>query len=1540
MSAGAGYSAGTIFLDVVPSFHNSQRRISQAGSKDGITYLKAAEKGLAPLPKIAENIGDEAGEKAGNAFAKEMNKRVRASLAAIGDIEIDADSSKAQRQIFKLRKQIDLMRDIQLTPDFDGAAALAKAAKLDKQIDALLRDKSIDVDVRSNLGTARAELAEMARFVRQAIGPSRDEYAQALQQEKAFNAAKVESQKQMYAEAYRLDQEFNLRGRRKREEAAEAERQMYVEAYRLNKDFDLQRLEARKVADARWRQEDARLSEAHELAKARVRAAVLQQTEAEQRSGRTGTDADLLAAQSAIKARYEAEEQAAAAASKRRIAAAGRAMVGEEAAAAQVEQAVKESYREQIEAASRAAAIRTALARATAQQQAAAERNSQSTVRALLAQNTGQAANSFRIFNGYLLAAVTIGPLIIPVLASIAAGLVSVAVGATAAVAGVGALVAGFAGIGGAVGALAALDREGRKQSSGSSASDAAKDTRALRDAQVALARAREDAGLRIEAANRRQADSEKALTQAVRDAADAQRDLVRARRSAAEDLEDLNNQLLSGTMAEQQAAFSLQEAGYRLNNVLEDDQATDREKRLAQLAYDQEAQSFKELQIQNRRLATEVAAANAAGVEGAEQVVAAKEAIVSTNDQVLNAERDVADAQRDLSRARVDEARAITDAEQRVGDAMYDLEQKSAAAGVAGSAAMDALNEAMLPLTPTAQAFATFLYGLKPFFDSIRAISQEGLLPGVQSGISTLLDAYGPDFVKFIGSISKILGQMAQDAAEALTSPFWEDFFKTMAKFAPGFLESFGLISEGLSELIAGVMMAFAPYADSFFAAIAGIAQSMGEWGQNLAGTKAFQGFMKYLQDVGPRVWELLVLIGDVVLKMMEGLAPYVDKLIDFALGFFGYLDSLDAKQIGMIALAIFGIVAGLQALAGIIAILSSFAGLLSGVFGTFAALGAGGAAAGAGGAAAASGPVGWIILAVAAAIAAIVGLVFWLKHLYETNEEFKANFDKVWRAIQQIVLVAWNVFIRPVLQAFSTFYENFIQPALTLFATEVQKNWDLVTGVFDVGWQAISKVADMISQIFEFILMPLLVDWYEKSVKPVWETKIQPIFDALGDIFNATVVPAWREGIKALSALFDGIRELFAAPIRWVVETVINEGLIGSFNDLASRVPGMTKVEPVTLPASLAAPKRTGSGSGGGFAAGGVLPGYTPGRDVHTFVSPTGGRLDLSGGEGILVPELTRILGKKWIMGANRAARSGTGLGSYLGGFAGGGVIGDIGDWISGAASSATDAIAGFTGGAVDFLRDPAAGLRELVEAIFSAVPGGQTDLMQSIKGVPLYAVDAIGALLGGKTKAEPIVGGAMTYPWLISTILGAFPGARISSSYRPGAITATGGASYHGIGRAIDVVPPTMALFNWIKQNYPRSTELLYSPAGARQILRQGREGDTSGVTRAMHFNHLHWAYKDGGVVPNLYDNGGYIPPGLSVVANKTGKPERILTDSQWESLAKNAGTSRGAEINFHGDVNGGEELARKIAEQIAQKQRDAAVVSQLSSIGVLL
>ncbi|MFF3416817.1 transglycosylase SLT domain-containing protein [Streptomyces sp. NPDC002698] len=85
---------------------------------------------------------------------------------------------------------------------------------------------------------------------------------------------------------------------------------------------------------------------------------------------------------------------------------------------------------------------------------------------------------------------------------------------------------------------------------------------------------------------------------------------------------------------------------------------------------------------------------------------------------------------------------------------------------------------------------------------------------------------------------------------------------------------------------------------------------------------------------------------------------------------------------------------------------------------------------------------------------------------------------------------------------------------------------------------------------------------------------------------------------------------------------------------------------------------PKKTNS------ATGGVLPGYTPGADVHHFVSPTAGSLHLSGGEAVMRPEWTEAVGPGFVNQMNMLARTQGSAGVRKAmRFAGGGVLGKLG-------------------------------------------------------------------------------------------------------------------------------------------------------------------------------------------------------------------------------------------------------------------------------------
>ena len=383
---------------------------------------------------------------------------------------------------------------------------------------------------------------------------------------------------------------------------------------------------------------------------------------------------------------------------------------------------------------------------------------------------------------------------------------------------------------------------------------------------------------------------------------------------------------------------------------------------------------------------------------------------------------------------------------------------------------------------------------------------------------------------------------------------------------------------------------------------------------------------------------------------------------------------------------------------------------------------------------------------------------------------------------------------------------------------------------------------------------------------------------------------------------------------------------------------------------------------------ASGSVLPGYTPGRDVHRFWSPTGGRLDLSGGEAIMVPEWVRALGPALIRQMNAIARRG-GVGAirrflfgdgsrgagagdtpYLGrtAFASGGI------WRprSFAGGGVLDTLKGVGGAVLDFFGNPFGAFVGLGKAILGDLPNNagfawgmaRGFIPKVAEGVANKAKSLLASMFGGTgpvgngTASGNVMGWQNQWNWLRNAV----PGVRLNSGFRPGAITATGNRSYHSRGRAIDVTP-SMAVFNRIKSAWgSRIAELIYSPANGGQVW-HGRPHMYTGVTRSMHWNHVHWAMKHGGLFDGvkLFDQGGLLRRG-DVAVHQGMKPDRVLTDAQWKAVMRHLPVQQHAAspwaalqggVHVHGDVYGDPE---RFAKKTTTRLRDELALVSLAGV----
>lgn len=601
---------------------------------------------------------------------------------------------------------------------------------------------------------------------------------------------------------------------------------------------------------------------------------------------------------------------------------------------------------------------------------------------------------------------------------------------------------------------------------------------------------------------------------------------------------------------------------------------------------------------------------------------------------------------------------------------------------------------------------------------------------------------------------------------------------------------------------------------------------------------------------------------------------------------------------------------------------------------------------------------PIMLIVTAITALVAGLVYFFTQTELGQAIWAEFTRFLGEAWANIMGFFTAAWENVIQPVFQAIGDIavwlYETILKPvfdgigaAVSWVAGAIGLAVDLVVNYFrfwgamatwlweNVVQPVFKAIGDIFNWIWTNVISPVIgwiVDYVNLlglGFRILWEQYVQPVFAAIGEVFNwiwtniispivgyitasinglgiifgwlyeNAIKPAWdgisgaisnawnwiRDnvfapfgvGIDAIGKAFEatagavakaweGIKQAAAAPINFVLDTIWNNGLRSFWNDLVHEL----KLDDMALPKAPLVK----------FAEGGVMPGYTPGRDVHQFWSPTAGGLALSGGEAIMRPEFTRLVGgAAGVDALNAAARAGKlPFGDGPGTFAG-----DVWDTITRAASMAWE-----------FLTNPGQAIQKhVIDGIIKPMASGENIFGRTIAGL---AGNTLKGLAGMFPSASSVSGGAgMGWEAMWKIVQAGVPGAVLTSAARPGAVTANGGQSYHALGRAIDLIPASMATFDAVAKLFPNASELIYSPAGKKQLLNGQPFDGWSDAVRAQHYNHVHLAMANGGVVPKLYDDGGWLPHG-GIAMNLSGRPEPVFTDEQWGVMRNNGGMPR--------------------------------------------
>ena len=613
----------------------------------------------------------------------------------------------------------------------------------------------------------------------------------------------------------------------------------------------------------------------------------------------------------------------------------------------------------------------------------------------------------------------------------------------------------------------------------------------------------------------------------------------------------------------------------------------------------------------------------------------------------IADAEESLQDTRADAADAAVKANEAVQAAQERVADAQADYADALAKT----STSQDKLAESMAKLSPAGREFAEYLFSLKPYFSELQEAAAGGLLPGLQDWMQSIIGTYGPQFKDIISGMSGALGDMFRGFGDALQSDTWHDFFDMLESKGPVFIGQIGDVLTSLGNGVADLLVAFAPSAENFGNDLVGAAGAFEKWAAGLKDTEGFAQFIEWWDRVGPEVVEFFKQLGDAVAQIGIALAPYGEDLLNFFTGVLDFVSETDTDKIAAIALSIVGLFVAFQLLVGLNALISGFAtvvGLGSAAMALFNGTAVGTLAI-------VSGIAGIVALAVAAL--AILGVGFYL--LWTNSETFrdivKASWQaiqdaagavadwfmdhiwpimqQVWQAIADGATWLWETILKPIFEvwqiAFGVLWDfmvamwekvgypliqliwtifqelwQIVEPLLQLIGIAFQLLWSLVTTLWDtIGKPMFDAFINIVTFLWEKVIDPVLqfiagaFGWLFGIIKSTWETVGKPVFDLVQSVVEA-LVGVFQGSFDGIKGIWDALLEVFKAPIKFLIETVLNKGLIDGINGIAGIFGKDDWIPHIPTGWMGEAPSSSGGNRGavGAFATGGKIPGNSP--------------------------------------------------------------------------------------------------------------------------------------------------------------------------------------------------------------------------------------------------------------------------------------------------------------------------------------------------------
>lgn len=230
------------------------------------------------------------------------------------------------------------------------------------------------------------------------------------------------------------------------------------------------------------------------------------------------------------------------------------------------------------------------------------------------------------------------------------------------------------------------------------------------------------------------------------------------------------------------------------------------------------------------------------------------------------------------------------------MGDALKALNEYQAEPTVEN---LQAMRIELQKLGPDGAHFVKFLDSLEPQLRSLQMVAREGLLPGVEEGITSLLDRL-PQARRIVSEIASAMGELSADAGADLAGERWADFFTYLDRDGADLLESMGRSLGNFATGFARMLVEVAPLTNQFAGGLENLSRRWAEWTAGLDQNQDFQEFLTYVSQSGPKALDLIGSIVTTLASVAEAAAPVGDIVLPVLTAFVKVLGAIAESPVG----------------------------------------------------------------------------------------------------------------------------------------------------------------------------------------------------------------------------------------------------------------------------------------------------------------------------------------------------------------------------------------------------------------------------------------------------------------------------------------------------------------------------------------------------------------------------------------------------------------------------------------------------------------